>query len=307
MTSLAHRLMPAALALRGSRRVGAEATRREMAGRALRPRSFSPPRSLGRHVDVRVECSAAGWPVYSVAARGADRRDLDSALYLHGGSYFREITRQHWQLVAAMARSLPVEIVVPIYPLAPMETADIVVPSATDLAEVLIAERGAERFTLLGDSAGGGMALAVAVALRERTLAPPRRTVLISPWLDITVSDPAIAAIAAHDPWLCPDGLRVAGDGYRGALDPADTRVSPINADLDDLGHVTVFTGTRDILNADARRLRERIALSNTEFEFHEEPGMLHVYPLLPTPEGRIARRTLRAVIDPRAAVSSVR
>ncbi|MFD4182078.1 alpha/beta hydrolase fold domain-containing protein [Rhodococcus sp. NPDC058514] len=307
MTSLANRLMPAALALRGSRRVGAVATRREMAGRALRPRSFSPPRGLDRRVDIRLERSAAGWPVYSLAAHGASRRDLDSVLYLHGGSYFREITRQHWQLVAAMARSLPVEVVVPIYPLAPVSTADAVVPAAADLAEVLIAERGADRFCLLGDSAGGGMALAVAVALRERTLAPPRRTVLISPWLDITVSDPAISVLAPQDPWLCPDGLRVAGDAYRGALDPADSRVSPIEADLDDLGHVTVFTGTRDILNADARRLRERMALGNTGFEFHEEPGMLHVYPLLPTPEGRIARRTLRAVIDPRAAVSSAR
>ncbi|AQA22662.1 hypothetical protein BTZ20_2604 [Rhodococcus sp. MTM3W5.2] len=307
MTSLASRLMPAALALRGSRRVGAEATHREIAGRALRPRSFSPPRGLDRRVDIRLERTASGWPVYSVAAHGASRRDLDSALYLHGGSYFREITRQHWLLVADLARSLPMEVVVPIYPLAPAATADIVVPAAADLAECLMGECGAERFSLLGDSSGGGMALAVAVALRERTLAPPRRTVLISPWLDITADDPAIAGLAAHDPWLSPDGLRVAGEAYRGALDPADVRVSPINADLDDLGHITVFTGTRDILNADARRLRERIALSNTEFEYHEERDMLHVYPLLPTPEGRAARRTLRGLVDPRGAISSAR
>ncbi|MFE3292448.1 alpha/beta hydrolase fold domain-containing protein [Rhodococcus sp. NPDC059234] len=295
MESLASRAVRMRFALRRGGR-SAAATRRAMAALAARPSPHRPPRGLCRSVDIRLETSAAGWPVYTLAPHGAPR-GLDRVVYLHGGSYFREVTRQHWTLVAGLARRARVEVVLPIYPLAPGATADAVVPAAVDLVEVLGADSGPARLTLSGDSAGGGLALAVAAQLRERTGSAPAHTILISPWLDVAVDDPEIAVLAPHDPWLTPEGLRAAGDAYRGPLAADDPWVSPIRADLDDLGRITVFTGTRDILHADARRLRERMSGAATAFEYHEAPGMLHVYPLLPTPEGRIARRQLVAAV----------
>ncbi|TQF66329.1 alpha/beta hydrolase [Rhodococcus spelaei] len=301
MESLASRAIRLRFTLRGGGR-SAAATRRAIAALARQPTSFRPPRGLSRRVDLRMETSAAGWPVYTVTPRGA-RADLDRVVYVHGGAYFREITRQHWTFVAGLARRAGVEVVVPIYPLAPCTTADVIVPAAVDLAEVLGADAGPDRLTMMGDSAGGGLVLAVAAQLRARTGIAPAHTILISPWLDVAVDDPEIASLAPHDPCLSPDGLRAAGDAYRGPLSARDPLVSPLRADLDDLGRITVFTGTRDIVHADARRLRERMTGAAAGFEYHEAPGMLHVYPLLRTPEGRAARRQLAAAV--RSSVAS--
>ena len=66
--------------------------------------------------------------------------------------------------------------------------------------------------------------------------------------------------------------------------------VSPLGADLTGLGPLTVFSGTRDILNPDARLLAEKATAAGVEVEYHEQPGLVHVYPLTPTREGRAAR-----------------
>lgn len=144
-----------------------------------------------------------------------------------------------------------------------------------------------------GDSAGGGLALAVTLALRDRGSDAPAHTALISPWLDATGSHPEIFEMAPRDPWLHPGGLTVAADAYRGELDREHPWVSPLNGDLAGLGPITLFTGTRDILNVDARRFRPLASAAGVSLDFHEAAEMIHVYPLLPIPEGKKARTVL--------------
>ncbi|WP_181009469.1 alpha/beta hydrolase fold domain-containing protein [Streptomyces sp. SM11] len=237
----------------------------------------------------------AGWPVYEVTPRGCDARRR--AIYLHGGAYINEIAPQHWQLIAHVAAETATRITVPIYPLAPLATAAEVVPAVTDLAVELLDGGGGTPPSLIGDSAGGGMALAVAVHLRDRGLPAPARTLLISPWLDITLTDPRVALLEDRDPWLAVAGARCAGDLYRGDLSADHPHVSPLLADLTGLNPITLFSGTRDIVNADARQLAARAAAAGVELEFHEAPEMVHVYPLLPIPEGRTARATICAAL----------
>ena len=258
------------------------------------PARHAPPGLLLPSVDIRVQI-IAGWSVYEISPRGAaaPRR----ALYLHGGAYVYEIALAHWLLVADLAVSTGSRFIVPIYPLAPAETAATIVPKATDLAAALIAEVGAEATHILGDSAGGGMALAVAMQLRDRGLPAPHSTVLISPWLDISGTDPALAAIAPRDPWLAVPGSHAAGEIYRGDLPEDDPIVSPIHGDLTGLGAITMFSGTRDILNADARRLMRLAKAIDFAIDYHEKREMIHVYPLLPIPEGKQARDIIRRVM----------
>jgi len=179
--------------------------------------------------------------------------------------------------VSRLAVETNTRFLVPIYPLAPAETAETIVPKATDLAAGLIAEVGAENTSLLGDSAGGGMALAVALQLRDRDLPAPHRTVLISPWLDITGTDPQLEVIAPH-------GV------YRGSLAETDPMVSPLYGDLRGLGSLTMFSGTRDILNADATKFLSLARAAELTIDYHEAAGMIHVFPILPIPEGTAAR-----------------
>ena len=308
--SLAARLMPLVMAVRGSKRQfsTADATLRRMRQLQLRPARFGPPRFL-TGVEIEVT-SVSGWPVYTVTPRGGavPRR----AVYLHGGAYVFEITMQHWQLVAHLAVRTGTRFTVPIYPLAPAATASTIVPIVANLAATLIAEVGADRVTIMGDSAGGGMALAVAMQLRDRgrersadaaqpdaaqLAAAQPRTILISPWLDISGTDPQLAVIAPRDPWLAVPGSHAAGAVYRGELGEDDPMVSPINGDLEGLGRITMFSGTRDILNADAARLVARARTENIPLDYHEAPEMIHVWPLLPIPEARTARSTIASAM----------
>ena len=199
-----------------------------------------------------------------------------------------------WSLVARVAVATSTRFTVPIYPLAPLGVAEHVVPAATNLAAEIIGEAGADHTALMGDSAGGGMTVAVAMQLRDRGLAAPYHTVLISPWLDVTLTAPDIPALAAKDPFLAPPGLVAAGELYRGELPAEDPRVSPINGDFSGLGPITLFSGTHDILNSDAKRFVPLAREAGVSIDYHEAPGMLHEYPLFPIPEAKRARQTIK-------------
>lgn len=211
---------------------------------------------------------SAGGPVYEVTPRGCNARRR--AIYLHGGAYINEIAPQHWQLIAHVAAESATRITVPIYPPAPLATTAEVVATVTDLAVELLDDGGDTPPSLIGDSADGGMALAVAVHLRDRGLPAPARTVLISPWLDIGLTDPRIALLEDRDPWLAVAGARCAGALYRGDLPADHPHVSPLLANLTGLNPITPFSGTRDIVNADARQLAVRAAAAGVELDFHE-------------------------------------
>lgn len=296
MHSFASRLMPLVMTIRGSKRrySSADATLAQIAKLALSPVSGEPPRTLAKRVDITID-TATGWPVYTVSSRTGS--SVRRGLYLHGGSYVFEIQRQHWTLIADLVESTGIRMTVPLFPIPPVETASTIVPTVADLAASLIDEVGASNVSVIGDSAGGGMALAVAMLLRNRGLAALRSIVLISPWLDISGTDPQLAVIAPRDPWLAVPGSHAAGGLYRGEVAETDPLVSPINGSLADLGPIIVFSGTRDILNADAHRLVEKAAACGAPLDYHEEAEMLHVYPLLPIPEARPARAVIRSAI----------
>ena len=292
MSSLASKAMPVVLWLRGSKKTysTAQNTRDEVAGLLVRPKSFNPPSRLDRKVDLSVR-DVGGWRVYEVTPKGS--APVRRALYLHGGAYIHEITSGMWSLVAKTAVATSTRLTVAIYPLAPLGVAEHVVPAATDLAAEIIAEVGADHTALLGDSAGGGMTLAVVLQLRDRGLAAPYRTVLISPWLDVSLTAPDIPELAAKDHFLAPPGLVAAGELYRGELPAEDPRVSPINGDLSGLGPITLFSGTHDTLHSDAKRFVPLAREAGVSIDYHEAPGMLHEYPLFPIPEAKRARQTI--------------
>lgn len=290
------RLAPLVITLRGSKRGFSTAKRTLDSVEKLQrnPRSFTPPARLTSTVDI-TRRDVNGWPVFSVSPKG--RQPSTRALFLHGGCYVYEIDPVHWSFVAKLAVEAGITVIVPIMPLAPSGTASAVVPSVADLADAAIAEVGAENLSIIGDSSGGGMSLAVAMELRDRGRPALHRLVLIAPWLDISGTDPMLAVIAPSDPWLAVPGTHAAGALYRAELDEDDWRVSPIHGDLTGIGPITMFSGTRDIVHADAIRFLPLAASAGLEIDYHEGPGMLHNYPILPMPEGDAARRAVVAAI----------
>jgi acetyl esterase/lipase len=292
--SLASRLVRYAPSIRRAHEQYASgpATRAAMTALRAGPPTYPPPRRLGRRVDVVAGVSPEGWPVYDVAARGG--LTTGHVVFLHGGAYFREMRPWHWWFVERLVRRTGLTSVVPIYPLAPAGTADTVAPAVVRHVQGVL-RRSAQPVFVVGDSAGAGMALAVAQELRLAGDRPPSGLVLVSPWVDITCDDPGVAERAHLDPWLQAPGLKEAGVAYRGPLSPDHPWVSPIHGDVGGLPSMLVLSGTHDILNADAHRLVDAVAQAGGEIELVEEPGLIHDYALHPTPEGRAAQRRIAA------------
>jgi acetyl esterase/lipase len=234
------------------------------------------------------DTTAFGMRVFELTPRSgaSDQR----VVYLHGGSYTFEVAGPHWTFLTHLARTTGAQVSVAIYPLAPETTAAKTVPIATDWAESIIDASEPGTVTVMGDSAGGGLSLAVVQQLLARGK-QPRQTVLISPWLDVTMTDPALAAIDPNDAMLSIGGLAHCGKLYAGDLDVTDPLASPLFGELDGLAPIEVYTGTHDILNVDAHNLVKRAAGHNVEVRLHEEADMPHVHPLLAIiPEGKRAR-----------------
>lgn len=247
--------------------------------------SAQPPAALSRRHDVSVR-QVSGFACWTVLPRG--KTATRGAVYLHGGAYTSEITKQHWAMVGALADE-GVQVEVPLYGLAPQHTYREAYPLVIEAYRQLLERLPAAAVTLAGDSAGGGLALGIAQQLPAAGLPQPSRIVLISPWLDLTLSQPAVQALSPHDPWLSPAGLVEMGHAWAGGDDPADPRLSPINGQLNSLAPVSVFIGTRDIFYPDVCRLRDRAAAEGTTLDVTVCAGAVHVYPLTPTPEGRAA------------------
>ena len=229
----------------------------------------------------------AGCPVWmlSPAAGGSGR----VVVGVHGGAYVGEIGWMHWWVYAGIVRGTGATLIAPIYPLAPVGTAAVVVPQMADLLSTLISEHGAEALGVVGDSAGAGLAMAAVQELVRRQAATPARLVLISPWLDVTVSDPASADI--DDPMLDAAGLAVCGRMWAADLDPADPRVSPLFGPLAGLPPTAVYAGSLDLLYPDTTRLQQRARRESADIEFTLREGLLHAWAGIPfLPETRAVR-----------------
>ncbi|ANS27858.1 esterase [Rhodococcus opacus] len=258
----------------------AEDTRRDIHATSLRPASFNPPPSP-LLPGVRLSADRTrGFPVFTIEPDSG--RYGKTVIDFHGGAYVREIVSFHWLFARTITAAASVRLLLPIYPLAPHRTAARTVADAADIVESAISTQGADNVAVIGDSAGGGIALAAAQELKRRGAPQPSRLILLSPWLDVTMSDPAQATIEKRDILLARGGLKEAGQFYAGDLEVTDWRVSPLFGDLTGLAPMSVYTGTHDILVTDSRALTQRARDAGATVDYTEEIGMQHDYALFP-------------------------
>jgi monoterpene epsilon-lactone hydrolase len=287
MPSLQMRVVAAFLRLAYKPRMATVERARRRLAEAKGP--SDPPAALRKRHDVSTR-QVGGFPCHTVAPRG--RRSDRAAVYLHGGAYISEIAPQHWALISRLADA-GLQVEVPIYGLAPQHTYRDAYPFLTAVYRDLLADVEASAVTLAGDSAGGGLALGLAQTLGEAGLPQPRRLVLLSPWLDLTLGNPDLPAVEARDPWLSSVGLREAANAWAGGDDPTQARLSPLNGSLTGLAPMDVYVGTREICLPDVLLLQERAAAEGAELRVTICEGAVHVYPLVPAPEGRAAARAI--------------
>ncbi|MFC6286947.1 alpha/beta hydrolase [Nocardioides sp. GCM10027113] len=254
------------------------------------------PTRLVRRFDRRFtlrEEDAGGFPSYVMEPRGvAVRRTV---VYVHGGGFMAPIDPFHVRYAARLARGLQARVVLPDYPLAPEHTWRDSFDAMTDLAARWSEPHngGGAGTVLAGDSAGGGYALALALALRDRGGPQPAQLLLHAPWVDLTASTPETVHVADHDPWLFLGKMHAYAAWWAGSEeDLARPEVSPALGDLRGLPPALMFCGTRDLLVPGCRLLADRAAAAGWDLRYLEAPDLIHVFPLLPfIPEARRAWR----------------
>ncbi len=210
-------------------------------------------------------------------------------IYLHGGAYVNSFAPQHWDFMSKLVDMTGCTVTAPNYPHAPEHNVNDVFALMLPLFNKLAAAAGSSNITIMGDSSGGGISLALAQRLREEGHSQPGHVVLLSPWLDATLSNPEIAEFDKIDPFLGVEGLKYGGEVYARDVDPKSYLVSPVYGSLKDLAPVTLFIGTRDILYPDCRKLRDKAATEGVRLDYREYDQMVHNWMLGPMPEAKHA------------------
>lgn len=279
-------------AFEGAQHTLVEARRRQRSG-------DRPPTRLTRTLTQVSTAQRAGMTVWTVRPRRAD--PVARVLYVHGGGYVHPLTADYWRLVRSLA-TVPAEVLVPAYPLAPDATVDDVLPRLLEVT--LGAEQSGPQLpvVLMGDSAGGALVIAMAARLRELGEPEPAGVVGLSPWLDATLDEDAVAELEAADPMLAESGLRAAGRWWAGVRPAADPLVSPVHSDLSDLPPIDIYIGTRDILRPAVSDLAASAKDVVTPLHVHEVSAMFHVWMTRALPEARRTRRELVRLVRDRAA-----
>ena len=241
-------------------------------------------------------------------------------LYTHGGGYVHQPSIMHYISVARIARLLDARVVFPIYPKLPNHTFEETFQSLDALYRIILPTvDSSERITIMGDSAGGGLALAFAMYIRDHHLAQPKHIVLLSPWTDIATNNRAIAQYEPLDPmlkawpiqqlgklWATPAATNHNSVGSSTAkptihneqMDYArNPYVSPLYGTFDHLGTITIVVGTHELLYPDSERLHQALSARGIRHHYIVGDKMNHVYPIYPIPEAWRVQRNIASII----------
>lgn len=243
---------------------------------------------------------AGGVDAVRIAVRQA--RSDRCVLYFHGGGYAfgtaklaRDFT---WRIgAAACACVIYVD-----YRLAPEHPFPAAVEDAATAYRWLAGRFDPRRIAFMGESAGGGLALATLYKLRDEGLPLPGAAVAISPWTDLALTGPSLQSNAAADPMLTATHLPALANGYLAGADPRHRYASPLYGDASGLPPTLIHVGSDEILRDDAVRMADRLRAAGCEVEIEVWPRMPHAWHLYARilPEGRRAIEKIGAFLQQR-------
>ena len=221
-------------------------------------------------------------------------------VYYPGGGYLNQPLKYHWRIINKLCQELNCSVLMPVYPKTPEytceESYDIVMKFYLDC----VATKDIGKLVFMGDSSGGGMSLVMAQLLRDEhpDATQPDEIILLSPWLDVSMDNEAIAAVDPYDPMLDAPGVAAVGRMWAGEKDVHDPMASPIYGTFENLGRITMFASTRDILWPDAAKFSQMLTEQGIDHIYIEEEGLNHPYALFPIPEASDARQVMVDVIN---------
>ncbi len=236
-------------------------------------------------------CDANGVPACWVRAGGT--LPGCAILYLHGGGFQLGSTRTHWRLMADIAAASGCQVLGIDYRLAPDHRFPAQIDDALAAFDWLTAGGySPDRIAVAGDSAGGGLAMALLLVLKARGDRLPAAAAVMSPWTDMEASGASFETRAAADPIHSRPMIEALARSYLGrAGDPRDPLASPIHGDLSGLPPLLIQVGDRETVLDDARLLADRARTAGVDVTLEVWDDMIHVFQMYPDdlPEARDA------------------
>jgi len=246
-------------------------------GRPARPPALPTSKQLrGLSIENTI---VGGFPLHLVKSSTPSERVV---VYLHGGGYVQPIAKQHWDLIGKIARETSSTVFVPRYGLASRHNVDDAL-GFLELVRKDVAGLGLP-VVIAGDSAGGGLALTIAQQSSWQQMT--KRLILIAPWVDSEWSHEDFKRYEKRDPWLLSQSLRYIAIVWSNRGDYKRVEVSPLSGDMRGLPPTSIYVGDYDLLYQDCLALKEKLDVAEVQNTLHFEPGALHVYPLIPSPQG---------------------
>jgi len=210
-----------------------------------------------------------------------DAAERDAILFVHGGGFELGGGDTYAGFAGWIAEMTGADVYMPDYRLAPEDPQ----PAPTDDAfaayrTILELGHSPDRLAVVGDSAGGAIAVTTVRSLNEMGQPSPAALVLISPWLDLSLSGASVASVGDRDPVLPPAWLHGAARNHAGGLGADDPRISPLFAELRRLPPTLVQVGTDEILLDDSTRFADRAYAAGVEVELQRFAGLWHDFQL---------------------------
>ena len=202
-------------------------------------------------------------------------------LYLHGGGYVACGPETHGALITELSLAAKTHVLFPIYRLAPEHPFPAAIEDALSSYKYLLKkEINSKEIFIAGDSAGGGLTMALLQKIKEENLPKPACAILISPWTDLTLSGKSITERKDRDPMIKMDpGSNVIVEAYCAGEDPKNPLISPIFADLEGMPPIQIQVATEESIFDDSTRLFDRLKeCKNEEIDLIEWEGLFHVF-----------------------------
>lgn len=236
----------------------------------------SPPKELVENYNVTVTTADNKKPIYTISPKGG-AKSQKVIFYIHGGAYSKGFYLRHWSFFGEIIDSMSCTIIAPDYPLTPKYDYKDVFAMIEPLYDNILEDTSPDHVILMGDSAGGGISLALCETLALLNKPHPSKTILLSPWLDSSMTNPDIDKVQPFDKNLKKDSLLKDATHYAdGAKNLKFYKVSPIYGSYDKLKNITLFTGTYDILYPDAKKFNQLALTSGLNIDYREYQGMPH-------------------------------
>ena len=227
-----------------------------------------------------------------------DTGENDKAvIYIHGGAYINEPSKTTWEFADKIASETGAEVIVPIYSLAPVYTYEKAYDEIENVLNSVVSGFAYDDITIMGDSSGGGLAAGFCEYIGTLGRLQPGNLILISPWVDGTLSNENIKDYEDVDPLLCVYGLKKYAEAWAGNTPVEDYRISPVNGDLACLKNVYIFTGTREIFYPDNVLFYNKLVDAGVNAQLIRGTGLDHCWPVQDIPEAEKAISKITEVI----------